>query len=187
MRKVVHVMAAFGIAAATMMTGTGSVQAEERQCRGTIGAVTLDNIRVPDGATCTLNGTRAQRTVYVGTKSTLVANGVRVNGNIQAEGAASVTVRSNSFVGGSIQIKQGQRATINGTTINGDLQFDENRGVLSANNNHVGSNLQAFKNTGGLSITNNRMAQNLQCKENNPAPTGGGNTAGSKEDQCARL
>ena len=31
--------------------------AEERTCRGTLGAVTVDNLRVPDGATCTLNGT----------------------------------------------------------------------------------------------------------------------------------
>jgi hypothetical protein len=31
--------------------------AEERVCRGTIGATTVDNLRVPSGATCKLNGT----------------------------------------------------------------------------------------------------------------------------------
>ncbi len=186
MRKPVRVVAT-GVVVAAMVAMAPSASAEERQCRGIIGAVRLDNIRVPDGATCTLNGTRAQGTVYVGTRSTLVANGVLVNGNIQSEGAASVTVRSGSFVGGNIQVKQGQRATIARTTINGDLQFDANRGALAANNNVVGSNMQVVGNTGGVSLNNNRIAQNLQCKENSPPPTGGGNIAGDKEDQCARL
>ncbi|HMM84362.1 hypothetical protein [Azohydromonas sp.] len=51
----------------------------------------------------------------------------------------------------------------------------------------LGGNLQAFKNYGGLALANNRMKGNLQCKENIPSPTGGGNRAASKEDQCRRL
>lgn len=172
---------------ASAMATANVAHAEETQCRGTIGAVTLDNVFVPDGASCTLNGTRLIGTLKVGTGATLVANSVRVNGNIQAEGSASVTVQGNSRVGGSVQIKQGGSASVRGARINGDLQFDEMRGALSASQNVIGGNLQAFKNTGGLVITNNRIAQNLQCKENNPPPTGGGNTAGSKEDQCEAL
>ena len=34
-----------------------TAQAEERVCRGSIGARTLDNVRVPAGATCRLTGT----------------------------------------------------------------------------------------------------------------------------------
>jgi hypothetical protein len=187
MRKVALLVFATVFAFGAVLASPPVAQAEERQCRGTLGSLTLDNIRVPDGATCTLNGTRANGTVYVGTRSTLVANGVRINGNLQSEGARSVTVRSGSFVGGSIQIKQGESATIDSSTVKADLQFDENRGALRATNNVIGSNLQAFKNTGGLTIANNRIAQNLQCKENTPLPTGGGNSAGSKEDQCAKL
>jgi hypothetical protein len=33
----------------------------------------------------------------------------------------------------------------------------------------------------------NTVVQNLQCKQNLPAPTGGDNTAGDKEGQCAAL
>ncbi|CAN5353702.1 hypothetical protein BH20ACT24_BH20ACT24_13910 [soil metagenome] len=29
--------------------------AEEVTCRGTMGAVTVDNVRVPEGATCSMN------------------------------------------------------------------------------------------------------------------------------------
>ena len=49
------------------------------------------------------------------------------------------------------------------------------------------ANLQAESNTGGLVIKNNRISEYLQCKQNNPPPTGGGNTAGDKENQCSRL
>jgi hypothetical protein len=41
-------------------------------------------------------------------------------------------------------------------------------------------------NRGGLLIQDNSMLGNPQCKEYRPAPVGSGNTAASKEDQCAR-
>lgn len=176
------------IAAALALGGASfAVHAEETVCTGTIGERTLDNIRVPAGRNCTLNGTRAIGTVKVGNGASLEANGVQINGNIQAEGAYNVLVRRNSFVGGSIQIKQGGGATIANTRINGDLLFDENVRRLSATDNILGGNLQAFKNFGGVALHRNRIDGNLQCKENRPAPTGGGNRAASKEDQCARL
>ncbi len=55
--------------------------AEERVCRGTIGSRTVDNVRVPSGATCTLNGTRVEGTIKVENGAKLNANGVRVKGN----------------------------------------------------------------------------------------------------------
>lgn len=174
-------------AALTLAGASFAAHAEETVCTGTIGTRTLDNIRVPAGRNCTLNGTRAIGTVKVGNGASLAAHGVQVNGNIQAEGAYSVLVRRNSFVGGSIQIKQGGGATIANTRINGDILFDENVRRLSATDNLIGGNLQAFKNFGGVVLYRNRIDGNLQCKENRPAPTGGGNRATSKEDQCARL
>lgn len=39
--------------------------AEERTCRGALGAVTVDNLRVPQNATCKLNRTRVKGTVKV--------------------------------------------------------------------------------------------------------------------------
>ena len=73
------------------------------------------------------------------------------------------------------------------TRINGDLQFEANEARMVARNSTILANLQAFQNTGGVVLQNNRIAENLQCKENNPRPTGGGNQAGDKEDQCAAL
>ena len=173
--------------ATALWLAAGPAVADERRCTGTIGAVYLDNIFVPDGASCVLDGTRAKGNIVVGTGAVLSARSVQINGNLQAEGAQSVHVHGSSNFGGSIQIVKGGSASIERARVNGDIQFDENTGALNASDNTVGGNLQAVKNYGGLTLTNNRMKGNLQCKENIPAPTGGGNRAASKEDQCRRL
>jgi hypothetical protein len=164
--------------------------AEERVCRGTIGATTVDNLLVPQGAACTLNGTKVQGTIKVANNAKLVANSVRVIGNVQSEGFRSIVLREGSRVGGSVQLENGQEGgtgKVVSTRINGDLQFFSNEAKMVARNSKILANLQVFQNTGGVVLENNTIAENLQCKENNPRPVGGGNTAGDKEDQCARL
>lgn len=162
--------------------------AEEYTCRGTVGAETLDNVRVPDGRTCVLEGTYVKGTIKVETGATLRAKGVRVIGNVQAEDAANVVVKARSGIGGSVQVVQGGKASVIRSRVNGDILYDDNNRALSAIRNKIGGNLQAFQNTGGVEIRHNRIDGNLQCKENRPAPTGGNNIVeGSKEDQCERL
>ena len=164
--------------------------AEERVCRGTIGATTVDNLRVPSGATCTLNGTKVEGTVKVESGAKLYAEGIRVIGNVQSEGFKVVSLKSGSRVGGSVQLENGRSGGLGrviSTRINGDLQFFSNEARMVARNDTILGNLQAVSNTGGLVIENNTIAENLQCKQNNPPPTGGGNAAGDKEDQCAKL
>jgi hypothetical protein len=187
MKRVTRWAAVVAVAGA-MLLPAGQALAEERVCRGTIGAVTVDNLRVPQGATCTLNGTYVKGTVKVEGNAILRAFGIRVVGNVQAENAGNVVVREGSRIGGSVQIVQGGAARILGNRINGDILFDEQDRALRANSNVIGGNLQAFQNTGGVEIRNNRIDGNLQCKENRPAPVGGGNIVqGNKEDQCQRL
>jgi cytoskeletal protein CcmA (bactofilin family) len=171
-----------------LLLPAGPALAEERVCRGTIGARTVDNLRVPQGASCTLNGTYVKGTVKVERDATLRALDVHVVGNVQAENARRVVVRDTSRVGGSVQIVQGSAARIVQNRITGDILFDEQDGALTARANRIGGDLRAFQNTGGVTISNNRIDGNLQCKENHPAPTGGGNIVqGNKEDQCANL
>jgi hypothetical protein len=176
------------VALASAAVGASAVSAEERTCRGTLGGITVDNLRVPDGATCTLYGTQVQGTIKVETNAILRAHRITVIGNIQAEDARTVTVDRQSRVGGSIQIVQSGSASILDTHVNADILFDDNTGRLVARRNTIGGNLQAFQNTGGVTIAGNTIDGNLQCKENNPPPTGGNNVVhGNKEDQCARL
>lgn len=117
-----------GIAIALISIGSSLIFsniaiAEEISCQGTLGKITVDKVKVPQGKTCTLNGTTVKGSIVVNRNATLKANGAKVNGNIQAEGAAFVDVNSSATVGGSIQIKQGSRARVVNTQINGDLHL----------------------------------------------------------------
>ncbi len=160
-------LAGLGIVLAGMLISAPVTHAEERTCRGTLGAITVDNLRVPSNATCTLKGTTVKGTVKVENGGRLTAAQVRVVGNVQAEGHRAVKV-TGSTVGGSIQLKQGGSATIKANRVTGDVQ--------------------SFTNRGSQVISNNRINGNLQCKENVPAPTGSRNVVGgNKEDQCRRL
>lgn len=176
-----------GTLATGAMLATAPALAEEFRCTGTVGPVALDNVFVPDGASCVLDRTRMNGSVVVGRGANLRATSVSINGNLQAEGAASVRLGGFSTVGGSVQLVQGGGADIDRARIIGDLQFQSNTSTISATNNIIGGSLQAFQNMGGASFVNNRMNGNMQCKENVPAPTGSGNRSPSKEDQCARL
>jgi hypothetical protein len=162
--------------------------ADERACRGTVRAVTLDDVRVPKGASCTLVGTRVKGNIKVERNATLVARKVNVGGNVQGEGARAVSVVGGSTVRGSVQVKQGGAATVTSSRINGDIQFDANRRYLRVNDSRVGGNIQVVGNRNGAQIHRNSVKGNLQCKENRPAPTGSKNSVGgNKEDQCRRF
>lgn len=184
MQRYTYLSLAAGVAMAFPVTAL----AEERVCRGAIGAITLDNVRVPQGARCTLDGTRVKGSIVVQRDAALIAEDVAVVGNVQAENHRSVTVEDGSRIGGSIQIKQGRAATVADVRVNGDIQYESNAGDLRIVRNRVGGSVQAFQNAGDLQIQRNTIDGNLQCKENRPAPVGGRNAVGGeKEDQCRRL
>lgn len=176
------------IAITATLAQSGNVAAEETVCRKTFGAVTLDNVRVPQEASCTLLGTRVKGTVKVERRARLLAEDVIVIGNVQAENARNVVVRDGSRVGGSVQVVQGAGATVANSRIDGDILYDENNAELVIRRNQVGGNVQVFQNTGGVEIRRNFIDGNLQCKANRPPPVGGGNVVqGNKEDQCRGL
>jgi hypothetical protein len=175
-----------GLAALAAATMASPAYAEETKCRGALGAVTVDNLRVPQDATCTLDGTKVKGTITVKAGATLLARGVRVVGNVQAENARKVVVRNASRVGGNVQVKQGGSAKVLSSLVKQDIQYDANRLYLKANDNEVRGSIQIVGNFGGAEIFRNIVNGNLQCKENSPAPIGGANVVGgNKEDQCA--
>jgi hypothetical protein len=163
--------------------------AAERTCTGPIGAETVDDdVIVPQGATCALDGTTVEGNVKIERSATLLARMARIDGNVQGENAARVVVES-SQVGGSVQVKQGGGAEVRDTRVTGDIQLDANDGSLQhVARNTVGGNVQVMSNRGGVDIRGNTIDGNLQCKENVPPPTGGDNVVrGGEEDQCAAL
>lgn len=177
----------FLLTVALLLTGATAASADEYRCTSSVGSRALDNVKVPDGRTCKLTGTVVKGTISVGARSVLVAENVRVVGNVQGENSKRVAIRD-SRVGGSVQIVQGRRAGVIRTVVGGDILIDDQHGAVIAKRARVGGNIQAFQNTGGVELRRNRVDGNLQCKANDPRPVGGGNIVeGSKEDQCRRL
>jgi hypothetical protein len=179
------VLLAAALALLVALASGSKTLADDYSCRGSVGAIRVESLRVPPNATCRLNGTIVDQGNFVENNATLYANEVQVGGNLQANRATRVNVTTGSFVGGSIQIHNSGAAVIQGVEIDSDLFFEDNDRSLRADNNTISGNLQAFKNTGGVSINGNTIGGNLQCKENDPPPTGAGNNVnGNMEDQC---
>ena len=91
---------------------TKVAHAADGVCTGALGAQRFENLEVPAGANCTLNGTVVDGNITVGNNARLVAGAVTVGGNIQADGAVAVTVNNNAKVGGSVQLKDGGSASL---------------------------------------------------------------------------
>jgi hypothetical protein len=188
MHKLFSGMMLAALMLASVLVTTPVALAEETSCHGTIGARTVDNLRVPSGTSCTLEGTSVKGTITVEGGATLRAQRVNVIGNIQAENHKYVAVTGGSTVGGSIQIDQGGAFKVVNVQIKGSIQVVSNQGSSLLKKNRVNADIQVFSHRDGIRIVSNRVDGNLQCKENSPAPTGSGNIVqGNKEDQCKRL
>ncbi|CAM4026168.1 hypothetical protein [Janibacter anophelis] len=165
MKRLLSTIAASGLLLTAAVATAPTASASDRTCRGTIGAVTVDNVTVPKGATCKLRGTRVKGNVKVNYDSYLSATYVSVDGNIQTQGHRWLTVTF-SDVEGNTQAEKGKGMNIRRNTVDGDIQ--------------VFDNYAWSKN-----IWSNRVDGNLQCKNNRPAPAGKYNVVkADKEGQC---
>ncbi len=104
-----------------------AAQAEERVCRGTLGAITVDNLRVPQNATCTLSGTRVKGTVKVERNAVLNAPQVRVIGNVQGENARNVVRRAARGSAAASRSSRAGRRRCATAVVTGDILYDDNR------------------------------------------------------------
>lgn len=182
--------------AASLLTAPPAL-ADDRRCRGTIGAVFIDgNVIVPKGANCTLRGTRVDGNVHVKGNAKLVARGVKVGGNIQAENHRYVevtprTVRGKTIrprIDGDIQLESRGYGEVRRAVVDGNIQTKQNNRRQVIVRNNVNGDIQAFSNKGGVRIHRNVVDGNLQCKSNNPRPTGDHNRVnGNKENQCRTM
>jgi hypothetical protein len=105
-----------------------------------------------------------------------------IRGNVEVVASSADFFVSDIFeneIGGSVKFEKnaGPRVLVEENAIAGELQILENviREGLNLDENIVGGNMQV------------QVRQNLQCKENEPPPTGGGNTARKKQGQCRFL
>ena len=128
MKRILSTLAASGLVLTAAVATAPSAAAGDRTCRGTIGKVTVDDVKVPKGATCTLKGTRVKGNITVGSKAVLKGHNMRVDGNIQLE--------------------QGRGLTLNRNIVDGDIQVFSNRsGYKNIYSNRVDGNLQCKSNS----------------------------------------
>jgi hypothetical protein len=161
--------------------------AEPGSCHGTIGAVAVDEVHVPENATCTLAATTVDGNVSVGHGATLIARGVSVNGDVEAEGATAVNITDGSKIEGNLQLEQGGSSSVSDTHIDGDLKWEEQSGPLAAEANTIGGNLQADRNQGPLTVSGNRILGDLECEENDALlVSAGNNVSGDAQGQCGK-
>jgi hypothetical protein len=126
-----------------------------------------------------------------------------IGGNLHIEESAvgnfAFAVLGNQ-ISGNVKIEENTGAMgVEGNTIGGNLVIAENEITESLcapedcppfgnghfDGNNVGGNMRVVENSGlQASISDNTIAARLVCRENEPAPSGGGNTAATKEGQC---
>jgi hypothetical protein len=157
-------------------------------CNGVLEAITVDSLRVPSGATCTLNGTLVDGNAVVQSSGTLFAQSARINGNLNAQNPARIDLLSGTAVNGNIQITWGGPVRIISIYSGGNLKLEGNSQGHEVSGSQIIGNVDILQNTGGVFISNNSINGNLACSGNVPPPTGdnnsvGGNTTG----QCAVL
>ena len=134
--------------------------AETTKCIGTpiAGTTTLDNVKVPRGATCALGNVKVKGSIKVGVDASLTLTSVDVKGNVQGKGYRSVTINGTSRIGGSIQLVDGGESMtaaavrINGTRIKGEVQLEENFGTIAITSNRINGDVQLFDNVGASSV-----------------------------------
>ena len=119
-----------------------------------------------------------------------------VSGNVQIQGAASFSFTPGTIISGNLTIQNvASSALMNqicGSKLLGNAQFSSNAIPFqlgsatpdSCPGNFIGGNLAVTGNTGATTIFNNDVTKNLSCSSNSSI-TGGGNTAQSKQAQCA--
>ncbi len=151
-----------------------------------LGAHTYANVVVPAGARCLLTGTRLNGNLVLHAGASVDTVNAVVDGNLHADHPGRVQVFGGQFTG-SIQVLRGQSLVVSGTRLNGSVQLDGNSGPIGLQNLRLGGNLQLFNTRGTANLQDNVANGALQCTGNQPAPTGTGNQAASKQGQCAGL
>jgi cytoskeletal protein CcmA (bactofilin family) len=146
--------------------------------------VQVSEVVVPEGATCSLDGTKVLGNVTVEAGSVLIARAVSVGGDVEAEEAVQVDLTGRSTVVGNVQVQRGGSSLIEETSIDGDLKWEEQSGPLVVRSSTMSGNLQADGNSGGVLILDNRVEGDLDCEENGPPPVGGGNEVLGGAEDC---
>jgi len=145
--------------------------ADDTQCVGLLTGV-HDNVVVPPGAFCTLQGATVNGNVKVLDEATLRARASTIRENVQGPQVREILLQFGTQVGGDVQIKGANPGTVNGFDINvhvgGNAQLEENRGRVFVDAALVEGDLEVRKNItqGLLEVEFNTVGGNIKVEDN---------------------
>jgi hypothetical protein len=196
-------------------TFTGSVPASGTACNGAYTGTFQGNLTVVSGQSCVLVGGGASGNITA-TGGNLILSSAAVGGNVTVNGGTfsigpSTNIKGNvqiqsipsglatnrvcaTTVSGNLEFQSNGTSVLIGSgspscagnVIKGSLQVLSNSAATTLDGNTVSGNLQDQSNTGPTQVISNVITGTLQCSSNTSI-TGSGNTATSKQGQCARF
>jgi hypothetical protein len=172
----------------SVFVGAPAAHADDFKCVGVIGPIIVDNVVVPRGAECILDGTQVlgnakakpdgdlilaradvRGNVQVKSGSTAVAVNSRIGGDYQCDGCQSQDLFL-SGLGGNFQVTAADdQALIVASSVDGDVQIVDSgsaRGFFAIDETIIGGNVKFEKNAGSTLIHENTIAGGLQIFEN---------------------
>jgi hypothetical protein len=189
-------MKRFIILAALALTGlsvgTPAAHADDFQCVGVLGPIIVDNVIVPSGAECVLDGTQVLGNVKTQPGGNLFMFGATVHGNVQVNAGSTAAASSSridgdyqcdgcfsqdlflSPLGGNFQVTGADdHAFIVASGVAGDVEIVDSgsvEGLLAVEESIIGGNVKFEKNAGSMVIHENEIGGELQIFENNIVP-----------------
>jgi hypothetical protein len=190
-----RILLAAGVASAALLmaglTAPAALAAPNATCTGTLPPGTYQNVTVPAGASCTINGSdNITGDVTVATGATLDDEGASIGGNLQADHALEISVIGGS-VGGNLQLTAtSQENVVCGETVGNDLVVQNGAQSLIGSGligiercfgsqNTIRGNLTVQNNPGRVDVENNTAAGNIAVHNNAGGGTLDTNSAGS--------
>ncbi|MGA8090545.1 MAG: MBG domain-containing protein [Terracidiphilus sp.] len=163
------------------------------------GATVGSSVTITTGGAFTIGPSttiKGSLTIQSLTKSTATNQvcGATISGSLVVQtSSAAVLIGSGTpscagnIVKGSLQVASNPApVTMDGNKVSGSVQVQSNSGATTIDGNTVGVSMQVQSNRGATQIFTNVIANALQCQSNSSI-TGGGNTAPTKQGQCAKF
>ena len=154
-------------------------------------------VHVEDAERINLLGTTVEGNVRFERSRLFVAHGARIKGHVRVADVEFAAIVESRVSGNVVIERASDEARICGSRIAGQATLQGNSGeiivgggnpALRCDGSTFDGNLRLLQNTGGGSVSNNIVRDNLICRDNDPAPSRGGNKVGGRTDvQCSTL
>ncbi len=145
----------------------------EVECDGTIGKTTVEEVVVPDGATCHLMGTTVEKNLVVGTGSTLVTHDAELLGAVQATKEPHSVRIINTDVDGNIHVRGATGTIVIGDSTcridpaaGNNIHLKDNLGPIAICMMTIEGNLHVIGSSERVRILRNVVGNNLHAREN---------------------